>query len=544
MPTYSDEDRQRVLSDEAWSHVFYLTYNAIFVAIFLLLALFNAFHSQNSLLEHVSRSASSTTLSETTPLTGRSRVRSSSPKYRVVVRRIQSLLIYSPIRGLSVGAILLLLGYYGLTILYTLVNTDFLKPVVADRAGLIMIANIPLYFFLGARTGLFVSWTTWSHDQYRLLRTNVGFTICALAIVFTALNISDREQRLIDSVAGLISFATLMLNLVVCVFEDVLLRINHQELALDPLKFVLISVALVFLFIYDRLSRAYVIVGAVVFLVDILTRLRDWRHFVAHAEYFEELSSGSSPYTSSGTAVKLDISIHSSARDYEMRWSAGQYIYLYVPLERKLRWKIHEATIVSLKESGRLQLLLTSKASKASIAMPAADSFKVSIQGPYGYSPRLYLDHTAILLAQGKGVTFTFPLALSYARRLQRYTWQRAERVYIPDIFFLWEVETRSHLAWVDLNEFKLFPNVKILIWIKDEQVQDVDLLDNLSSLIRDGNPGEQSAIPFESEKVVRDRISVVVAAAPALVQGASNLVSGVLWEGEKDVKLHAEVVQ
>ncbi|KAK6379412.1 hypothetical protein LTS17_006330 [Exophiala oligosperma] len=133
--------------------------------------------------------------SETTPLLFRGSV--TSPRRPLLLHRLKAFLLYQPppIRALTSpsnvlpdnGTSLLLLFFLGVNLFYLLYRSPLTISwifILADRAGLLFVVNLPVLYLLAAKTNQPIKLVTgWSYEGLNLFHRRLGEWMIAVSII-------------------------------------------------------------------------------------------------------------------------------------------------------------------------------------------------------------------------------------------------------------------------------------------------------------------------------------------------------------------------
>ncbi|KAK7205478.1 FAD-binding domain-containing protein [Myxozyma melibiosi] len=417
-------------------------------------------------------------------------------KATIYYRRVRSLLLYQPAGRYaeSYGTMLAIAFYLGLNLFYLFFhNSTRHVTIFGDRLGFIAVTNMPLLFLLGAKTGLLVQWTGWSHEGYNILHRHVGRVVCSAAVlhvVFYSLacpiSVMVHVTTIFVALLATISFVIILISSVAP------LRAKTYELFLYLHVYLVVAILPLLYFHFERV-RPYVIASAVVFVWDRINRFKNAHHVIAHTTIL------------SGNTVKLSLDVNSTS--HEIHWKAGQYVY--VSISNLARQQAHPFTIASPPNPNTLDLIIRArKGFSKSLFLSEVSEHKVTFHGPYGTPPSFEGADKVILLAGGAGISYAYPEAIELASSTGHYAAAN------PEVDFLWVVPSRDFATWVDLKEDY---NVDFKIWVTAEQGRP-DIKKYVKDSIIAAGPGA--------------RVCIGVCGPAPLVRDSRNASSEMLWEG------------
>ena len=472
-----------------FSRTFAPTYNAIVGAIFLL-ATFSYFYS----LRFKASGEKQPLLNGQT---------SKLSVFTLYYRRIRSVLLYQPAGRYAeaYGTMLVIGGYLGLNAFYTFFRATGNRTVLGDRFGLMAVINMPLLFILGAKTGLLVQWTGWSHEGYNILHRHCGRIVCLSVIGHIVCYSMATPMDLMLHVTNIfVAFLAAIGFILILVTSFAPLRAKMYEAFLYCHVYVVVATLPLLYFHFARV-RPYVIVSAVIFLWDRINRFKNAHHVVAHTTIL------------SGNTVKLSLNCNSTWR--EIHWKTGQYVY--VTINELARSQAHPFTIASPPNPSSLDLIIRARSGfSKSLFLSEKSEHSVTFHGPYGSPPTFEGCSRVILLAGGAGISYAYPEAIELASSSTYYSGTA------PEIDFLWVVPNREFTQWVDLKDNF---NVDFKIWATSEQGRP-DIKKYVKDSIIAAGPGA--------------KVAVATCGPAPLVRDARNASSELLWEG-LDVHFYSE---
>ncbi|KAK9254187.1 FAD-binding domain-containing protein [Lipomyces tetrasporus] len=482
-PLSPNRDGAFIKDGTGFSRVFVPTYNAVLGAIFLALTA-GYFYSLHFRKPH----------GEKQPLLGNSFKGPS--KASLYYRRFRSVLLYQP-KGRyseSYGTMLVIALYLGLNAFYLFVNNSTRHVTIfGDRLGLLAVVNMPILFLLGAKTGLLVQWTGWSHEGYNILHRHVGRVVCTAAVLHVFFySLACPIEVMVHVTTIFVALLATIGFFLILVSSIAPLRAKTYELFLLLHVYGVVAILPLLYFHFERV-RPYVIASAVIFLWDRINRFRNSQHVIAHTTIL------------SGNTVKLSLNVNSTSR--EIHWKTGQYVY--VSISALAKQQAHPFTIASPPNPNTLDLVIRArKGFSKSLFLSESAEHTVTFHGPYGSPPTFEGCDRVILLAGGAGISYTYPEAIELSSSTGHYAAAN------PEVDFLWVVPSRDFSSWVDLKEDY---NVDFKIWVTAEQGRP-----NITKYVKDSiiaaGPGA--------------RVAVAVCGPAPLVRDSRNACAEMLWEG------------
>ncbi|KAK9461531.1 FAD-binding domain-containing protein [Lipomyces oligophaga] len=482
-PLSPNRDGPFIKEGTGFSRIFVPTYNAVIGFIFLALTA-SYFYNLHFKKAH----------GEKQPLLGASAKAPS--KATLTYRRLRSVLLYQP-KGRyseSYGTMSVIAGYLGLNILYLFVhNSTRHVTIFGDRLGLLAVVNMPLLFLLGAKTGLLVQWTGWSHEGYNILHRHCGRVVCSAAVLHVFFySLACPIEVMVHVTTIFVALLATIGFFIILISSIAPLRAKTYEMFLYLHVYLVVAILPLLYFHFERV-RPYVITSAVIFVWDRINRFKNAHNVIGRTTIL------------SGNTVKLSLDVHSTAR--EIHWKAGQYVY--VSVSELARQQAHPFTIASPPNPNSLDLIIRArKGFSKSLFLSEASEHKVTFHGPYGSPPSFEGADRVILLAGGAGISYAYPESIELASATGHYAASN------PEVDFLWVVPSRDFASWVDLKEDY---NVDFKVWVTAEQGRP-DIKKYVKDSIIAAGPGA--------------RVCVGVCGPAPLVRDSRNACSEMLWEG------------
>jgi hypothetical protein len=334
------------------------------------------------------------------------------------------------------GTTLVLLLFLGLNLFYLLFHTPLSIPmlfVIADRAGLLFVVNLPVLYILAAKTNQPLKLVTgWSYEGLNIFHRRLGEWMIALGVVhsmgmfgvwYTLLRpLHFSLLRFLSTRLVLLGMFALSSYIAIWVTSTGYFRKLWYETFLGLHIFLQIA-ALVLLFFHHPGASLYVMASLGIWALDRLVgrMILSSKKFAATLQIAED-----------GETVLLfcDIPIRrgsaGSSLDISKGWKAGQHVFVTVPgIGWQHRLQTHPFTIASpappSQFSGIWPLQLTIRA-QGGFSRELLEYAKlhqhteINLDGPYGSLDALEALHNAdnqFLIAGGSGIAVTYPLAWS-----------------------------------------------------------------------------------------------------------------------------------
>lgn len=363
--------------------------------------------------------------------------------------------------------ILLVVSLLTLNMFYLLFNVDYSTltaiEVIADRSGLLFVANLPWLYLLAAKNQPLKALTGHSYENLNLLHRRQGELLCLLAGVHFSGMIYAWWRILRPLHYTLYMFLTI--NYVIWgdfafVAYEVLyftslssFREWWYEMFLASHVF-LQAAGLLLLYLHHFRSRPYVLVSLAIFMLDrIVWRLAmKTKAFRADLEVMED-----------GETVKVSanwpVATRSKSfwrpwlvRDMSHGWQTSQHVFLTVPgISRQHVMQFHPMTIASAapdprQEHAWFNLVIRAKSGFSRDLLHYArdhSSAQIRLDGPYGSLHALEMlqaSDASIIVAGGSGIAVAYPMLWSLLHR------QRPQN---QQICLIWVIQESSHVSWI-----------------------------------------------------------------------------------------------
>lgn len=403
----------------------------------------------------------------------------------------------------SNGTTISVLGFYGLNILYLFhalpLETRHLFAL-ADRAGLLFIANIPPLYLLAAKNQPLKALTGYSYESLNIFHRRVGELMClAAAVHFTAIVVwagwlapDFIQHQLRPSWYHFFTHPVILYGVIAFIAYETLyftslgsFRQRWYEIFLAS-HVVLQVAALVFLWLHFSTARPYVYAALVIFFVDRLV----YRLWLKSATFIADLSileDGETVSLSADWDIPLprrrrwcSSVLTSRKQNITHGWHPADHIFVTIPaLGRVHAMQAHPFTIASAAPTlaasssdptslpdadppspspspphAWLNLLIRAQSGFTSALLNHAranNRVSVRVDGPYGsHDPLRVLRacDVAVLIAGGSGIAVAFPLVWELATAFMARNGGEAGQGR-REVFLYWVVHSRAQRSWI-----------------------------------------------------------------------------------------------
>lgn len=373
----------------------------------------------------------------------------------------------------SNGTTFIVLLFLGLNVFYTFFHINFNifeLFVLADRCGLVFVANLPLLYIMAAKTQPLKVLTGYSYESLNILHRRLGELMCLEAFLHTLGMIGVWYTLLRPSGFGLVRFIlnkVILLGFFAFISYETLyftslasFRQRWYELFLG-IHIVLQIAALVLVFFHHSGSRVYVVAALLIFLVDRLVYRLGFKSttILAKAEILDDQET---------VRLTSNIVIQPSffrlfGQSLQTGWQATDHVFVTIPsLSRKHIVQAHPFTIASPapnpgEDEAKLELLIRAQDGFSADLLRVArkrSSLTVRLDGPYGSSHARHLleqSDLALLVAGGSGIAVVWPLLQHLLAESRSSDTEIAPITQLQrqKIVFVWVVHKTSHKSWV-----------------------------------------------------------------------------------------------
>jgi NAD(P)H-flavin reductase len=444
------------------------------------------------------------------------------------------------------GTSFVVLAFVALNLFYTFYHINFNLFelfVLADRCGLVFVANIPLLYLLAAKTQPLRVLTGRSYESLNIFHRRLGELLCLEAFLHFGGMIGAWYILIRPNGFGLVRFLLLKMCLLGlgAFFAYQLLyftslasfRQRWYELFLY-FHIVLQVAALVFVFFHHPSARWYVGIALTIFLVDRLVyRLGIKRTKIVEAE--TKILEDEETVRLSSIVTQHPISIFSSIFGHSVKtgWKATDHVFITVPsLSAGHIVQAHPFTIASPPPrpedtAARMELLIRAQNGFSRDLLNAARLHKhlsLRLDGPYGSShARDMLEDSdlALLVAGGSGIAVCWPLVhhlldgkLSPDVEIGTKFSDRKLK-----IILIWVIHEGTHLSWLGRPALADadYRGVEIIIPRATEEVGRPDIKSMINELVQTYASGKNNKIrvvasgPDSMGRVVRNTCATLV---------------------------------
>jgi predicted ferric reductase len=498
---------------------------------------------------------------EDTPLLQHDTMLQPSHHRRSIIRYFKAFLMYQPppiplfdkILP-SNGTSIVLLAFIALNIFYTLFHLNLTIPelfVLADRCGLVFVANLPLLYIIGAKNQPLKFLTGYSYEFLNIFHRRLGELLFMEASLH-GLGMFGVWYTLLGpdgiTVGEFLTNRVVMLGLTALTAYQILyttslssFRQKWYEVFLG-LHVASQAAGLALVFLHHRGSRVYVGIAMAIFLIDRLVYRIGVKSTTVEA--VASVLEDDETVKLSTEILKLPSSKFSRlvGRSIRYGWQASDHVFLSVPsLARKHIIQAHPFTIASAAptsstDQAQLDLLIRARDGFSSDLIAQArnqERLTVRLDGPYGSShARTMLEDSelAILVAGGSGITVACPLMhhLLDITRSNDTEIAPISALRRQKIVLIWVVHKSSHILWVGRDALSDAENngVEVITPEATEEVGRPDLDSMIDDLVKDYGKGK--------------KIGVVACGPDSMSRSIRNTCSKLVWRG-RDVNVAIE---
>ncbi|KIW18519.1 hypothetical protein PV08_02807 [Exophiala spinifera] len=380
---------------------------------------------------------------ETTPLLLQDSV--TRPRRPLLLHRLKAFLLYQPrpIRALTSpsnvlpdnGTSLLLIFFLGVNLFYLLYRSPLTISwifILADRAGLLFVVNLPVLYILAAKTNQPIKLITgWSYEGLNLFHRRLGEWMIVISIVhmlgmfvvwYTILRPLDFDLfRYLTEPVVFVGISAIISYFIIYITSVGWFRHLYYEAFLGLHIFFQVA-ALAFLFFHYPTARPYVLATLSIWVIDRLV----WRISLSSRKYLATLEVAPDDHT---VLLHCDIDLQRTLLGTRVGlhhgWLPGQHVFVTIPsMGFKYRFQTHPFTISSPApgrnagaKSWPLQLVIRSIDGFSLDLLKYArhhQHCEVIMDGPHGGIEALEAAHEAdrvCFVAGGSGIAVTYPLA-------------------------------------------------------------------------------------------------------------------------------------
>lgn len=374
----------------------------------------------------------------------------------------------------SNGVSLILLAFIGLNIFYMFFHINFNmfeSFVLADRFGLLFVANLPYLYILAAKNQPLKFLLGQSYESLNLIHRRLGELLCLQALFHFSGMIVAWYEIIRPNGFGLIRFLLLkvpILGLVALISYELLyltslasFRQRWYELFLG-LHIVLQVVGLVFLFFHHSAARPYVGVSLAIFLIDRLVYRIGVKSRTVEAKV-TIMEDDETVKLSTNIILKHPHYLDVLGKSITAGWAATDHVFVTIPsLGRKHLIQAHPFTIASRaptseNDNADLELLIRARDGFSADLLMRARSHKslsLRLDGPHGSShARTLLESSSIslIIAGGSGIAVAWPLVHHLLDTNRSTDTEIAPRTLVRGrkIVLVWIIHEAEHMEWI-----------------------------------------------------------------------------------------------
>ncbi|KAF8881834.1 ferric reductase NAD binding domain-containing protein [Gymnopilus junonius] len=350
--------------------------------------------------------------------------------------------------SLNLAEVGLVIGYIGVLLSWTFVNTTTLEGQLvdphyyADRAGTIAASQLPLMVALGMKNNLISALTGIGFDKLNFLHRMSARTIVILAWIHGGGRVT------LGSIGafGWINAHSLVLLTIRPIRE------RSYEL------FLIIHFVLAFIFI---LTTYFHTAGMIMTYFGPWPSMIVWGldRFLSMAKVVVFNFAYFNPWSKSSKALDANVEVLSHhfikvtiRRPKYFYWRPGQSAYLSFPAVSSFPFESHPFTMSTIydgssADGNKLTFFLRVRKGFTARLMKAASqdqTYKVFVNGPYSSPPILVGYQSVMLFAGGSGVTFTLPLFLSLIKRAKQ------NEATCSKLTFVWVIRDADQIKWLE----------------------------------------------------------------------------------------------
>lgn len=438
-------------------------------------------YSSSSSTAKGTASPPSKSLNEQTPLLDTAQTLRPLSRQWSVYRTAKSFLMYQP-RPIPIvnkilpsnGTSLTLLAFIALNFFYIFFHINlnrFELFVLADRFGMVFVANLPLLYLLAAKNQPLRFLTGRSYESLNIFHRRLGELLCLAAFFHSSGMMVVWYTLIRPNGSGLAHFLLIKMVLLgigalisyELLYFTSLATFRHRWYELFLGSHIILQVAaLGFVFFHHPTSRPYVGIALGIFLFDRLIYRSGIKSTTieAYTKILEDedtvrLSSFVFLQPKTRWAAIFGGSIITG-------WKATDHVFLSVPsLSNKHIIQAHPFTISSSAprhgaEEARLELLIRAQDGFSRDLLNAArlhQHLTIRLDGSYGSSQaRTMLEDSdlAIMVAGGSGIAVGFPL-IHHLLDISRSTDTEIATPYVfrQKVILIWVIHEEAHLSWV-----------------------------------------------------------------------------------------------
>lgn len=469
----------------------------------------------------------------------------------------------------SNGTSFLALLFIAINMFYTFYRTSFEATelfILADRAGLVVVVNLPLLYLLAAKNQPLRVLTGQSYESLNIFHRRLGELLCLEAFIHSAGMLGAWYMFLRPAGLSLLWFLSrpiIFLGLGAFVSYEALyftslasFRARWYELFLFS-HIALQITGLAFLYFHHHFAQQYVLATVAIFLIDRLVYRLGIKSTTISAT--TKILEDEDTIKLSAVIPLQPLALVSRIFGHSLKtgWQATDHVFLSVPsLSTKHIMQAHPFTIASPPtgsnaQEGTMELLIRAQDGFSRDLLNAArlhNRLAIRLDGPYGSSharDMLSSSDLAILVAGGSGIAVCWPLVhhLIQSRSAQsasssdiesqplitRNTGSHAQKIVL-----VWIIHETTHLSWLGrpaLQEAE-YQGVEIIVPRATSEIGRPDL----TAIIH----GIMKTHKRSMKKQKENRIRVVASGPDGMGRSVRNTCASLVREG-RDVGITVE---
>ncbi|KAK5109033.1 hypothetical protein LTR62_007581 [Meristemomyces frigidus] len=466
---------------------------------------------------------------------------------RKLLRKLHALAIYQPPKIPMINkslpsnsTTLLILLFLSLNLIYLLHRTSLTLKfafLVADRASLLFVANLPWLYLLAAKNQPLKFLTGYSYENLNILHRRLGEWLCLLAVLHSAGMVVGWYTFLRTQGLGLWYFLTrdiILLGIGAFVCYELLFLTSLSafrrwwyEIFLGT-HVVLQAGALGFVFFHFHTARVYVGISLGIFLVDRVVYRLVLKSKTIRADL--TLMDDADTVLVSGSWPLSHRFLSTLGQNVGSGWKPTEHVFLTVPaLSRKHMIQAHPFTIAAAAptdtEHAWFNLIIRAHDGFTRDLVRHAQRYastEVRLDGPYGSLHALEMlrrSDLAVVVVGGSGIAVAYPLVWALFHQPD------VETATTPAVGLIWVVHEAIQVNWIGQERLDELRNKGLQVCIPPPTSEagrpDVSTLVENMVVELGGNSGlsEQS-------------VGVVASGPDGMNRAVENTCAGMAWRG------------
>ncbi|CCA71399.1 hypothetical protein PIIN_05339 [Serendipita indica DSM 11827] len=347
---------------------------------------------------------------------------------------------------LSLTEVFFTTGYLAAVLIWSFIHSrGGQRAFWAERTAAIASRQAPLLTLLSGKNNLVTLLTGLSYEKVNIMHRAVGRTLFLVALLHSAEKFPrltpKRVARPINytGIAALLAFTILLFTS----FRPIRNRGFETFLYLHIFTVIIYIVAMYYHWPEDAMYL-WLLIGF--WALDRIIR----------GIQMIRINRGNPQSTKAIVQLVADDSVRLVLPQRQMRWRAGQHVFLTLPGVSKLPFESHPMTLANIPdtdEDGK-----QAKSTDLVFYIRAMDGFTrklyeyainndgkavtTLVDGPYGTPPDVNSFTTVIFIAGGSGIASTLPLLLDILSNVKR------GQSPVRRVVFVWSVKSRGDLQW------------------------------------------------------------------------------------------------